>query len=358
MTKKEIIKSISFIAIFLWLLVSVTYVVRMNGDVKDRFAGFYSEPKNSIDAIIIGSSPVYPCYATPKIWGDTGIATYLLSSNMQRPVAGYYLVKEARKTQKPKLFIFEMRMYAASEEDMMSNMAHTREVTDNRRYSWNRIQTINAMVPNLSERYTYYFDIFKYHSNWKTMVLWSQLRDCTYSYPDDLKGYVTETKVGPAKGYDASADHNQKPIEDIQEKYLRKLLEELRAEGQDALFIVTPYLLTADKQENYNYMQEIIESYGYRFLNMNDNYEDIGIDFATDFMDYGNHVNAQGGAKVTDYLEKYLQENYDFKDKRGNSAYRSWDDAYTLYSSQYQDAEKAIAKRIADKDWTVLEEEN
>ena len=44
MTKKEIIKSISFIAIFLWLLVSVTYVVRMNGDVKDRFAGFYSEP--------------------------------------------------------------------------------------------------------------------------------------------------------------------------------------------------------------------------------------------------------------------------------------------------------------------------
>ena len=357
MTKKEIIKTISFILIFLFLLVSVTYVVQMNGDVKDRFAGFYSEPKNSIDAIIIGSSPVYPCYATPKIWGDTGIATYLLSSNMQRPVAGYYLVKEALKTQKPKLFIFEMRMYAANEEDMIGNMAHTREVTDNMRYSWNRIQTINAMVPDISERYTYYFDIFKYHSNWKTMVLWSQLRDFTYSYPDDLKGYVTEDKVGPTTLYDASADEKRTPVEAVQEKYLRKMLEELKAAHQDALFIVTPYLLTDEKQENYNYMEDIIESYGYKFLNMNNDYAGVGVNAAEDFTDYGNHMNAQGGAKVTAYLEKYLKANYDFTDRRGDPAYASWDDAYTLYQQQYSEAEKTIQQRIADQDWTVLTQE-
>ena len=52
-------------------------------------------------------------------------------------------------------------------------MAYTRGVTDNMKYSWNRIKTINALVdPDGPEpRYTYYFDIFKYHSNWKTMVL-------------------------------------------------------------------------------------------------------------------------------------------------------------------------------------------
>ena len=62
---KTIIKSVLFVAIFLFLLRTVSYVVRTNGSVKDRFSGFYAEPKNTIDAVIIGSSPVAPYYCTP-----------------------------------------------------------------------------------------------------------------------------------------------------------------------------------------------------------------------------------------------------------------------------------------------------
>lgn len=54
-----------FLAVFLWLLVTVTYIIRTNGDVKDRFTGFYAEKENTIDAILVGSSPVYPYYSAP-----------------------------------------------------------------------------------------------------------------------------------------------------------------------------------------------------------------------------------------------------------------------------------------------------
>ena len=365
MNKKQIFKIIIFILIFIWLTISLTYILRTNGDEKDRFTGFYSEPDNTIDAVIIGSSPVYPGYATPKLWGETGIAMYTLSTNMQRPVAGYYLVKEALKTQSPQLFIFEMRMYTAKEDDMLNTIGHTRSVTDNLKYSWNRIETINAMVGDsekfTEDRYTYYFDIFKYHSNWRTLFLWSQIRDITYEYPDDLKGYVIKDNVGPTEYLDVSDITESTPIEETQEEYLYKLLDYLKEIDQDALFIVTPYTADGtDKQAQYNYIKAIVESYGYNFLNMNDAdvASEIALDYGTDFADYGNHLNAVGAAKVTEYLGEYLLENYNFEDKRGNSEYSSWDEAYELYLEEYEEAVETINTKIANEDWTVMDDED
>ena len=53
MTKKQALKAVVFLAVFLWLLVTVTYIIRTNGDVKDRFTGFYAEKENTIDAILV-----------------------------------------------------------------------------------------------------------------------------------------------------------------------------------------------------------------------------------------------------------------------------------------------------------------
>lgn len=352
MNKKQILKAAVFALIFIFLIRSVTYVLRTNGDVKDRFTGFYAEPDNTIDAVVIGSSPVYPAIVTPKIYEDTGITVYPLSSNMQRPVAGLYLVKEAQKTQSPQLYIFEMRMYTANDEDLLGNMAHTREVTDNMKYSLNRIATINAMVDDKSERLSYYFDIFKYHSNWKTLFMWSQLRDFNYEYPDDLKGYVVYDEVGPTQAVDTSMITDTMPIQDKQQKALIDLLEYLKANDLEGLFVVLPELMTEDSQKKYNYMKEIIESYGYNFLNMNEYYDEIGIDFETDFRDYGNHTNAAGAVKVTDYLEDYLVSNYQFiNDHRLDDSYSSWEDAYELWQEEYDKALATIYQTIADENW-------
>ena len=74
MTKKQALKAVVFLTVFLWLLVTVTYIIRTNGDVKDRFTGFYAEKENTIDAILVGSSPVYPYYSAPALYGKSGIA--------------------------------------------------------------------------------------------------------------------------------------------------------------------------------------------------------------------------------------------------------------------------------------------
>ena len=351
MTRKQLVQSIIFVVLFLYILMTVTYIIRTNGDVKDRFTGFYAEKKDTVDVVLVGSSPVYPYFATPMMWGEYGICAYPISSNLQRPVAAIGLLEEIRKTQSPSLYIFEMRMYTARDMDLTNNMAYTRGVTDNMKYSWNRVKTINAMVDDVSERHTYYFDIFKYHSNWKTMVLPEQLACFRYEKMDDQKGYVMTDEVGPCEAVDTSGITERLPMPEFQEECLESLLEYLKENDLQALFILSPTVMEEEKQKMYNYIEDMVNASGYEFLNMNDYYGVLGLDFAADFSDYGGHVNGVGAQKCTAFLSSYIVENYGLEDKRGEKGYESWDAAYAQWQQEFAEAQKTIAKRIEEKDF-------
>ncbi|MCM1174306.1 MAG: SGNH/GDSL hydrolase family protein [Blautia sp.] len=346
-----------FIGIFLLALVPVSYIVRTNGDVKDRFSGFYAEKDHTLDIVLIGSSPVFPYYSTPKLWGETGIAAYPLSSNVQRPAAMKYLVKEAEKTQSPSLYIFEMRMYTMEDGGLSENMAYTRGVTDNLKYSANRVETIQALVPESEDRLSYYIDLFKYHTNWKMFAFSSEWKNWRYEKANELKGFQIKDEVGPTARPAAGGEGGEFPIPAEQEAYLRDLLQYLQENELQALFIVSPYGESLEEQQMFNYMEKIVEEAGYHFLNMNNYYDEIGIVFEEDFADYASHTNAVGAEKCTAFLERYLLENYSFTDKRGNSSYSSWDEAYTLWRVKAEEAGEVIAAHIANEDYAVMEEE-
>lgn len=333
-------KAVIFILFFLLLLRSITYIIRIDGDVKNRFAGFYAEEENSIDVIFIGSSPVHPYYVFPKLYGEYGIVSYPLSSYQQRPKAAPYLIEEATKTQQPKVWVFEMRQYLSEESAMTENLAHTRGLTDNMKYSWNRIELINELVDNPEERYTYYFDIFKYHSNWKTMILPRQLACFDYEVNDPWKGFLYNDEIVGSVFYDVSGVTDTMPIPTDKEEALRELLKLLDANNMEAVFIVSPYMLTDEMQMKYNYIEDIIEEYEYPFLNFNNYINEIGIDFSVDYYDVGNHANIYGAEKCTDFLAKFLLENYDLPDHRGEENYQSWDEAYELWLNEKEKSQQ------------------
>lgn len=320
-------------------------MLRTNGDVKDRFVGFYAEKKNTIDVIMIGSSPIHPYYSAPKLWGEHGIVSYPLSTNQQRPEAAPFLIKEAEKTQKPKLYIFELRQYAYETEVMTENMAHTRGATDNLKYSWNRIELINALVENREDRISYYFDIFKYHSNWKTIVLPEQIASYSYERPHPLKGFTYEDNAIATTKFDFSHVTEKLSIPAIREKNLRELLDHLEKNEMEALFIVSPKVMDKESQMMYNYMESIVSEYGYRFLDFNKCYDEIGLDFNTDFYDGGAHTNVFGAEKCTLFLGNYLKEYYSLPDRRGDTTYQSWDDSYRLWKEKLAVSKEKLGRK-------------
>ncbi|MDE6404396.1 MAG: SGNH/GDSL hydrolase family protein [Lachnospiraceae bacterium] len=357
--RREALQAVVFVLLFLAILWPVSYMVRTNGDVKDRFAGFYAEKKDSLDVVIIGSSPVFPYYAAPKLWGETGIAMYPLSTNVQRPAAMRYLAEEAEKTQSPALYIFEMRMFTMEEAGLMENMAYTRGVTDNLRYSPQRIRTIQGLVPedDGEGRLSYYIDIMKYHTNWKMLALPSEWANMFYRHRHPLKGYTFRDEVGPQPMPDCGGAEGVLAMPKEQEAYLRDLLAYLKEEGKEALFIVSPYGESLKEQQMFNYMAGIVEESGYAFLNMNDYYGEIGIIFEEDFADYGSHTNAAGAEKCTDFLKEYLTARYALPDHRGDTSYGSWDEAYELWQMRQEEAVETIRERIANEDYAEIEGE-
>lgn len=350
-----------FAVLFTLILTALTYMMRPSGDTKNRFMGFYAEPKNSLDVILIGSSPTYSSCVMPMLYGEYGIKAYPLASNVQRPAAGVYLVNEAEKRQNPALYMFEMRMYTADEDSITMNMGYTREVTDNMKYSANRIAAINTLVHDRlnsedSKRYTYYFDIFKYHTNWISLINRDQLGSFAFSRPDPYKGYKITDKVGPIETPAVPTDAEPSALDPYQEKALSDLLDRLDKTDADALFYLSPYEMKEGDAGKYAYIKKRVEERGYRFLDMNLYYDEIGLDFGRDFSDYGIHTNASGARKCTEFFGEYLRENYTLTDHRNDaSSDASWDEAYEKWQNDYDEAVRMIDERIENEDWFVLE---
>ena len=183
------------------------------------------------------------------------------------------------------------------------------------------------------------------------MVLPEQLACFRYEKPDDQKGYVMTDEVGPCEAVDTSGVTARLPMPEYQEECLQKLLDYLEENELQALFILSPTVMEEEKQKMYNYIGDMVNGRGYEFLNMNDYYDEIGLDFAADFSDYGGHVNAVGAEKCTAFLSGYLVENYGIKYRRGEADCESWDAAYRQWQEEFAEAERTIARRIEEGDF-------
>lgn len=338
MNRKEACKAISFILIFVLLLTGVSYIVRTNGDIKDRFAGFYAEEKNSIDVLMFGGSTIATSFSPGYMWGEYGFTSYPLSSNTQRPKAIRYLLEEAYKYQSPELVVIELRMFTYEDEKLKVDEPHIREVTDNMRYSLHRIKTVSEMtdgVESFEDKLAYYFDIIKYHSNWEMFFRPKELMKVTYSKKDLHKGFEhAEEILYHNEEYDQYIPTDERRfIPSEQEVELRELMDFLKENNQDAIFVVTPCIYGADYYAQMNYMKDIVEQEGFVYLNVHDYVE---YDCATDYLD-GGHSNILGAKKCSELLGAMISQEFGITDKRNQEGFESWNESYKAFIEVYDE---------------------
>lgn len=337
----KIAKIIVFICILGFLLRSVSYIVRSNGDSRIRFAGFYAEEKNSIDVLMLGSSTVGTSFCAPYMWDKYGFTSYPLSSNSQRPKAMKYLIEEGMRYQAPSLIVIEMRTFIADDEEMAEDEAHIREIVDNMQYSWHRIETINAVAEHFDDKWSFYVDLFKYHSNIGMLIRPEQWKYYNYSTKSIEKGFVIKNHVEQFRIEDKPDLYTEerKPIPQNQEEVLRDLLVYLKDNNLEALFVATPRAGFDDYEAMMNYCEDIVEGEGYKFLNLNYKYDEMQFSYRTD-IDDGAHTNVWGALKCSDYLGQYIRDNYDIKNSHSEKVRNDWDEAYAYFLEQYNATER------------------
>lgn len=323
--------SIAVFVLFIGLVLTITDRItraKFIGDSTTIVDGFYAEKKNDIDLIVIGSSNSF-CTVDPLVlYEEYGIAAYDFGSSSQPMNISALYLREALKTQKPRVVALEINMMTS---DSISSRGEPglRWGFTNIPLSADKLKCIYQSVGEVNAEYfTYVFPVFRYHNRWKEL----SRTDYTYFYQDKTnytKGYL-ETQAVSEETINLT-DYNFEGEAWIAEEnvaYLDEIAQLCRQNNAQLLLFKSP------RESWHRYETEAVralaDARGLKFVDFNELYSDgkIELDMAADFRD-SQHLNDSGARKVTSYLGRFIKENYELPDRRNEAEPNSWDAACT-----------------------------
>ena len=298
------------------------------------YEAFYNEKNDSVDAVIIGASNSYASWQSAIGWGDYGIAVSMLGFADLMPQAIRYYIEEARKTQPNALYIINANNFKST--TIKHRSIHY--LTDFMPFSYTKCKLINALCNagnvGIFNRIEYFFPIIRFHSGWDSLT------SKAYSlHSNGIKGgsnysAFLKTSTDVSSAY-CNTDKSV-PLADDQEAILTDLMDYCEANNVKALFVVVPQVVESESIiGQYNTIETLVKARGFDFVNLL-SVSEIGIDYTRDYYNK-KHMNVHGSLKYCAYFGKYLVDKYGFEDKRGDSLYSSWDDAYEKYSTILQE---------------------
>lgn len=305
----------------IWHIVNWTFVIKREDGIT-VMRTFYAQKKNTVDVLFLGTSHAGTNIDLPLLWRKAGISSYALWGSIQPSWNTYYFLREALKTQTPKVIVYDVFVLGLGESELYSDEA--RQVTNiaGMNYSLNRLQS--ALVTGPQQRQA---DLFLglplYHSRYDELSAY----DFKF-YPwseglEEQKGYV------PRYGSNWTVDLNYEEtgevakLSDKQEEYFIKIIEFCEEKKIPLILTVTPTANRAGEQAAYNRVREIADEYGLPFYNLNQ--MDQELDFSTSDFSYDDtHLNTQGARKVASFLLWNVFPSYSLEDHRFDPLYDSW----------------------------------
>ncbi len=295
--KKRWIEIFAFLVVLLVLLKVVSYImnpIRMNKpdcvNERDRYvAGALTEEKDSIDVVILGDSEALVLLSPQILYDEEGISSYIVGQSGQRISEAYYTLEELVKTQSPKVVLLETDMVVIS--------------SDERREA---LGSFNAAS-------YHYFPIFRYHGMWKEMYGITEPQ-----HMEHYRGFEPRPELDPYVGEEYMIPTEEKETLLLStEYYMKRMLALCEKEGIELVLVSAPSP-TNSNYEKHNALQALADEKNLKFIDFNLMLDEIGIDWDTDSLDGGDHVNYSGTEKMSRYLMTFLKENYDLEDHRGD----------------------------------------
>ncbi len=322
--KKSMIRITGFVMILVLCLGYINCVLKVKyGDGIYDVTKFYELEDNSVDVLILGSSHAFEDFNTGTLWDEYGLSSFVLAGSIQPLWNTYYYLKEALKTQTPDLIILEGYCTVFSKEFIDDS----RIIKNNFGLKWSRDKVESLKVSSPQERWREFFlEYIQYHTRYKELTRADFVKNQGNPLYEDWKGFGCNMVTMPLVSDDVRGIEDREDLFDKTEKYYRATIELAIKEGIPIVVIVSPYAgISAEEQRKYNTASDIAGEYDIPFLNCNLNNDEIGMDWEIDASD-GAHLNYRGNQKFSKYIGKYLVENFDLADHRGEPEYASWEE--------------------------------
>jgi len=328
------------------------YVLRNVDHNSLRVEGFYQEDSGSLDAVFIGASDMYTSFMPGRAYEKYGFTSYPVASESLTTDGMMLALKEIIRTQKPKLLLIEPNAYLYNETKNEKIEAHTRKLVDNIPLGENKIDFINRCVDK-DLQMEYYFPLIKYHDLWHELpnslrrtasAIEMQLTDAYY-----LRGFRTNTEVFKPSDKVLNdkiiIENRTAKLNKTLEKKMKELLRFCKEQELRVAFVRMPHMVypaTYERVKRSNKAAEIVQEYGYDYINLEREWRQAGIDYKKDFYNY-DHLNIYGTVKLTDYLGEIVQNKYGIKRHALSGPQKeSWDKAAKTFGKLYRYCDEQI----------------
>ena len=306
------------ITVFLLLMFCMLSGILKVFNYKDMGGGggwqrFYQAENGSIDVMFFGNSHAHCTIDHGLLWDEYGIAGYTLSAGSQTIDSACYFVKEALQTQQPKVIAVEV-MGALGGELANSNSDVYRNSLGMR---WSPVfgEYIDYLADNMDmdrgEKQRVFMKIPVVHSRYAELTR-SDFEDSIPFMRGYRGSYERETLERP----EAAQETESMQLDPQRLAMLKEIIDTAEKNNIPVVLFASPFKISEENQMQFNAVEAFAQEQGIPFINYNKLYDELSLNFETDFRD-GAHVNNYGAIKVTAHMAQYLKEHYEIPDRRG-----------------------------------------
>ena len=347
---KDLVRAVSFLLLVAFLLnIWVIWFIPKHHDGNRMMETFYAQPQNSIDVLVVGSSHTFIDVNTGMLWEDFGIPSFVIGGSLQPFWNSYYFIREALNYQHPRMIVLEA--FACDVDFDYGDHGMIINNVSGMRMNRNKLEAIRASVTDVDGIIDLSLLFREYHNRYSELTI----NDVAPELGDPVKfennkGFYDYLGTYPITRPVCDMDDEIVPMPNKEEYYYRLIIEYCQEQGIPLMIMVSPDGAYNDlSRGHYNHAREIAEEYGVEFVDYNEYYDEIGINFETDFGDIG-HLNYLGNRKFTNFLGEHLTDEYDLIDRRGDTTglYDSWHENYVYIEERLDNYLLTQTEEVAD----------
>ena len=343
MNKKQFLRAIAFFLAVAVMVITLCDIFELENtsNINKRFHTYRSLEKDSLDAIIMGTSGIDRFWIPSQAYEEYGMTVFPLATDAMPAWLYVPILKDALSYHDLKLVVVDIRSFGQINKKSDTMDVRARRVIDamsmfssqRLEAAFRTIQLRKKVDPKASAiDISYIFSVVKYHDKWMEDDF--KIKNHLGGKPHNYMGYyinkdlTVKSDKPRLKRYDP--DHYEE-LDPLCEDALYELIDFAKKNNIELLFIDTPQIRAKFETGCSNTVYRILEEEGMKYIH---HYTpdtesgidpDLNLDFDKDYYNTG-HVNYYGAVKYTEKLAAYFMENYNFPDHRNDeSVKKDWD---------------------------------
>ena len=311
-------------------------------------SGFQKLEPDSVDVLLVGPSHIVDDVYSMELYRDHQIRAYSLATGGQPFNVSYYMIKYAFETQSPRIVILDAA-HIPHPNSRSNSEGYWKFVIDNMPMGLTKIELGAAYGAEYSSEaegvLSAVFPIIDYHSRWNELseedfvprstgyyysmgsFVMSQISGTNWTLKE-INRWATEAssinqsemiyiKDGAEGKTEITTPNLEQKLSEEAIEILKKIKDMCDQNGAELVLVNIPsrvYLLPGNRAWTTDVSRQVgnlAEQLGLTFIDLM--YDvDTGVDFSTDTIDGGVHLNVRGAEKVSHFLSGWLDENFVF----------------------------------------------